>query len=65
ILTLSDANAQWSNSLNLTVDLSHLGFGTRTARYALIINDLKVEYVGVEPAPGVTVSGADAVLSKL
>ncbi|KAK7049365.1 peroxiredoxin type-2 [Paramarasmius palmivorus] len=65
ILTLSDANTQWSKSLNLTVDLSHLGFGERTARYAMIINDLKVEYVEVEPAPGVTVSGADAVLAKL
>lgn len=60
------------------------GMGVRSARYALVIDDLKVTYVGVcpmnsyekqstyfsmffqlEPAPGVTVSGADAILAKL
>ncbi|OCB89458.1 6-phosphogluconate dehydrogenase C-terminal domain-like protein [Sanghuangporus baumii] len=65
ILCLSDTSAQWSKSLGLSIDLSERGLGVRTARYALIINDLKVEYTGVESAPGVTVSGADAVLASL
>ncbi|KAL5504886.1 AHP1 [Sanghuangporus vaninii] len=65
ILCLSDTSAQWSKSLGLSIDLSERGLGVRTARYALIINDLKVEYIGVESAPGVTVSGADAVLARL
>lgn len=65
ILCLSDADAKWSGSIGLSADMSARGFGIRTARYAMIINDLKVEYLGVEPAPGVTVSGADAVLAKL
>jgi len=65
ILCLSDPNAQWSQFLGLTVDLTAMGLGIRTARYAAIINDLKVEYIEVEPAPGVTVSGADAILAKL
>jgi len=65
IITITDTNAAWSAALGLSLDLSELGLGVRTARYALIINDLKVEYVEVEPAPGVTVSGADAVLAKL
>ncbi|KAJ2077474.1 peroxiredoxin type-2, partial [Coemansia sp. S100] len=37
----------------------------RLARFAMIIDDLKVIYIGVESAPGVTVSGAPAVLAKL
>ncbi|KAG1745721.1 thioredoxin-dependent peroxidase [Suillus lakei] len=65
IITLSDPNAVWSGSLGLSVDLSERGFGVRTARYAMIIDDLVIKYVEAEPGPGVTVSGADAVLAKL
>ncbi|KIK63489.1 hypothetical protein GYMLUDRAFT_259674 [Collybiopsis luxurians FD-317 M1] len=65
ILTLSDTNVEWSSKLGLSLDLSSLAFGTRTARYAMIIDDLVVKYVEVEPGRGVSVSGADAVLAKL
>jgi len=65
ITALSDTYAEWSKSLGLSVDLTERGLGVRTARYAIILDDLVIKYVGVEPAPGVTVSGADAVLAKL
>ncbi|KAL0959042.1 hypothetical protein HGRIS_014346 [Hohenbuehelia grisea] len=65
ILALSDADAAWSASLGLSLDLTARGLGVRTNRYAMIIDDLVVKYVEVEAAPGVTVSGADAVLAKL
>ncbi|OBZ78328.1 putative peroxiredoxin [Grifola frondosa] len=65
ILALSDPNAQWSHLLGLSVDLSARDFGIRTARYALILDDLVVKYAEVEPGAGVTVSGADAVLAHL
>jgi len=65
IVTLSDTYAEWSKSLGLSLDLTSKGMGIRTARYALILDDLVVKYVEVEPGPGVTVSGADAVLARL
>ncbi|KAF9042947.1 peroxiredoxin [Panaeolus papilionaceus] len=65
ILALSDTDAKWSKGLGLDKDLSSFGLGTRTWRYALVLNDNVVEYLGVEPGPGVSVSGADAVLAKL
>ncbi|KAJ8585154.1 thioredoxin-dependent peroxidase [Rhizopogon salebrosus TDB-379] len=65
IITLSDTNAAWSDNLGLSMDLTNRGLGIRTARYAMIIDDLVVKYVEVEPTPGVTVSGAEAVLAKL
>jgi len=65
ILTLSDTNAEWSGSFGLAVDLTEKGMGLRTCRYAMVLDDLKVVYLGIEPAPGVTVSGAEAVLLKL
>lgn len=65
LLFLSDPNAKFASELGLAVDLSAVGFGMRTGRWALVIDDLKVTYVGVEEKQGVTVSGADAVLAKL
>jgi len=65
ILTLSDPNAQWSKSVGLAIDLTERGWGVRTARYAIILDDLRITYIEVEPAPGVTVTGAEAVLAKL
>lgn len=47
LLSLSDGNAGWSSKLGLTLDLTARGFGVRTARYALIIDDLVVKYIGV------------------
>ncbi|KAF4621598.1 hypothetical protein D9613_012573 [Agrocybe pediades] len=65
ILALSDPDVKWHKSLGLTLDLSAMGLGIRTARYAVIIDDLVVKYIGTEPGPGVTASGADAVLEAL
>ncbi|KAH9915459.1 Redoxin [Epithele typhae] len=65
MVALSDPNAKWSTEMGLSQDLSALDFGTRTKRYAIIIDDLKVTYIGVEPAREVSVSGADAVLAAL
>ena len=60
----SDVNAAFSHGLGATLDLSDKGFGTRTARYALVINDLKIEYFA-EDKDELSQSAADAVLSKL
>ncbi|KAK7689692.1 hypothetical protein QCA50_007487 [Cerrena zonata] len=67
IVALSDPDTNWSKQLGLTVDLSGagIGLGTRTARFALIIDDLKITYLGLEKEKAVTVSGADAVLAAL
>jgi alkyl hydroperoxide reductase 1 len=65
IIAISDSGAKWSKSIGLEKDLSDVGFGLRTGRYALIIDKLVVTYVGVEPGAGVSDSGADAVLAKL
>ncbi|KAL0580440.1 peroxiredoxin type-2 [Marasmius crinis-equi] len=61
ILALSDANAAWSKEHGLNSDRAP----ERTGRWAIILDDLKVQSIEVESAPGVSVSGADAVLAKL
>jgi alkyl hydroperoxide reductase 1 len=47
------------------IPVSHVGFGERASRFAMIIDDLKVTYIGIESGGGVSVSGAEAVLAKL
>ncbi|KAF9477203.1 thioredoxin-dependent peroxidase [Pholiota conissans] len=65
ILALTDPDVKFSKEIGFTFDLTAKGLGLRTGRYALILDDLVVKYVGAEEGPGVTVSGADAVLAAL
>ncbi|QSZ36587.1 hypothetical protein DSL72_006467 [Monilinia vaccinii-corymbosi] len=58
ILFLSDNDTAFSKLLGWTA-------GERTGRYALIIDHGKIVYAEKEPGREVTVSGAEAVLSKL
>ena len=58
-LFLSDVGTKFSQTIGWTM-------GERTARYALIIDHGKITYAEKEASGGdVSVSGADAVLSKL
>jgi len=66
ILTVSDLNAAWSAELGYTRDLSGAGFGVRTGRYALIVDDLVVKFIGAEEdGLGVDKSSAENVLANL
>ncbi|KAI0943739.1 hypothetical protein AcW1_002828 [Taiwanofungus camphoratus] len=66
VIMLSDGNANWSIKTGLTVDRSQDGMGLRTTRFAAVIEDLKVTFLGLDEAKGqVTVSGVEHVLSVL
>jgi len=62
---LGDATGEFAKKTGLTFDLSGFGLGERSKRVAMVVEDGKVTYLGVEPAGGVTVSGAEAVLEFL
>lgn len=64
ITMLADGNAEFARALGLDMDASGGGMGTRSKRYAMIINDGVVEYLGVD-AKGVEESAAETVLEKL
>jgi alkyl hydroperoxide reductase 1 len=65
LLGLSDTDATFSKSIGWEKDLSGFGLGVRTARYAIVLDDLKVVYAEKEPGGDVSVSSAEAVLAKL
>lgn len=44
---LSDANAAWATGLGLQIDLTSKGFGVRTNRFAIIVDDLVIKYIEV------------------
>ncbi len=62
---LADGNGEFTKAVGLTLDASGFGMGTRSQRYAMIVQDGKVKEVFVEPGPGLTVSSAESVLAKL
>lgn len=65
VAMLADGNGEFAAEVGLTLDGSGFGLGTRSQRYAAIIDDGVVTELMVEPNPGVDVSSAEAVLAKL
>ncbi|NWN83762.1 MAG: peroxiredoxin [Halomonas sp.] len=64
ITMLADGNADLTRELGLELDASGGGMGTRCKRFAAIVNDGVVEYLGVDNK-GVDKSSADTVLNQL
>ncbi|MFP5068145.1 peroxiredoxin [Pseudonocardia nantongensis] len=66
VLMLADGNADFAKAAGLDMDGSKFGLGTRSRRYATIIKDGVVQWIGVEDAPpNVDVSGVESVLKQL
>ncbi|MGH9464451.1 MAG: peroxiredoxin [Thermoanaerobaculia bacterium] len=65
ILMLADGNGDLTRAMGLEVDLSRFGMGIRSRRYAAVVDDGQLRWLQVEPASGVTLSGAEAVLARL
>jgi peroxiredoxin len=65
VTLLADGNGDFTEAIGLQMDGSGFGLGTRSQRYAAIIEDGVVTSLEVEPGPGLSVSAADAVLALL
>jgi peroxiredoxin len=65
ITMLADGNGDFAAEVGLTLDGSSFGLGTRSQRYAAILDDGVVTELMVEPNPGLDVSSAESVLAKL
>ncbi len=65
ILMLADGNGEFTKAVGLEMDGSGFGLGTRSQRYAMVIENGVVTAINVEPGPGLSVSAADAMLAEL
>jgi peroxiredoxin len=62
---LADGNGAFAEAMGLTFDGSAFGLGTRSQRYAAVIDHGQVTELLVETQPGLDVSSAESVLAKL
>jgi glutaredoxin/glutathione-dependent peroxiredoxin len=53
VLFLSDGNAEFTKKLGLDFDGSGISLGTRSKRYAMLVDDGVVKVLNVEGSPGV------------
>lgn len=66
ILFLADGDASFTKAIGLDFDGSAFGLGTRSRRYAMLVEDGVVKALHVEESPGVMeISGADRILAAL
>jgi peroxiredoxin len=65
VMLVADGNAEFSNAVGLAFDGSGFGMGTRSQRYAMIVQDGVVKNLFVEKPMKFEVSSAEAVLAKL
>ncbi|MEM8883920.1 MAG: peroxiredoxin [Planctomycetota bacterium] len=66
ITMLSDGNGELSSAMGMTFDGSGFGLGTRSKRYAAIVDDGKVTAIEVEESPGAcSVSSGSKILENL
>ncbi len=62
---LSDGLGEFTRALGLEQDMRSKGYGVRSRRYAMLIEDGKVSDLHVEPPGEYGVSSAEAVLERL
>jgi thioredoxin-dependent peroxiredoxin len=72
VFLLPDGNGEFSRKMGMLVDKSNLGFGMRSWRYSMVVNDGTVEKIFAEPEYGdncptdpFEVSDADTMLAYL
>ena len=65
LLMLADGNGDFTALLGLGFDGSGFGLGTRSQRFAMIVDDGVVSHLNIEAGPGVDVSSADSIMALL
>jgi len=65
VLMLADGNGEFTSAVGLEMDGTGFGLGTRSRRYAAILDNGVVTDLFVENGGGLEVSSADSVLAAL
>ena len=65
IVMLADGNGEFTRAMGLELDGTGAGLGTRSQRYAAVVDDGVVTSLEVEPKSGVDVSSCENILAQL
>jgi peroxiredoxin len=65
VVMVADGNGEFTKAMGLEFDGSGFGLGTRSQRYAAVIEDGIVTALNIESKPGLDVSSAESLLAAL
>jgi len=65
VVMLADGNGEYAKALGLEMDGSAFGMGTRSQRFAIVVDDGVATIVAIEEPGQFAVSSAEAVLESL
>jgi peroxiredoxin len=65
LVMVGDGNGDFTKAMGLEMDGSGFGLGTRSQRYAMIVDDGVVTKLAVEEAGQLDVSAAEAIMAAL
>ena len=65
VTMLADGSGDYTKALGLELDLTKAGLGMRGQRFAMVVNDGKIEHLAVEAGGEFKVSSAESVLASL
>ena len=65
ILMLGDGSGEFTDAIDMTLDLTDKGMGVRSRRYAMIVNNGVVEWIGLDEPGKFEHSSVEAVLAYL
>ncbi len=65
VMMLADGNGEYARALDLEMDGTAFGMGTRSQRFAIIVDDGVAQHVAVEAPGKLEVSKAESILAKL
>lgn len=65
IIMLADGNGDFTGKLGLELDGRGFGLGTRSQRFAMIVDDGTVTALNVEEGPGIDLSSAETMMALL
>jgi glutaredoxin/glutathione-dependent peroxiredoxin len=65
VMMLADGNADFTKAVGLTMDGTGYGMGTRSQRYAMVIDNGVIKVLNVEAPGAFEVSSAESVLKAL
>jgi peroxiredoxin len=65
IMMIADGNGDFTKAAGLPLDGTGFGLGTRSQRYAMVVDDGVVKTLNVEQGPSFEVSSAEAIMKAL
>jgi len=65
VMMLADGSGEYAKALDLELDLSGGGLGKRSRRFAMLVNDGKVENIALDEGGALKVSDAESVLKQI